>query len=84
MTTNTTVASKLEAVTQNEQRLLAAIQSNRAQAKQLDEQYKNMEEQRHVFAGAKLVLQELQNEASSDTDGNTPDMAPVEALPVQS
>lgn len=66
MTTNTTLASKLQAVTENETRLLAAIQANRAQASGLDTQYKQLEEQRHVFAGAKLILEELQKEASAD------------------
>lgn len=87
MTTNTTLAAKLQAVTDNEGKLLAAIQSNRTQAASLDSQYKQLEEQRHVFTGAKLILEELTKEASVDGDMPQPcttDCGCVEPMPAQS
>lgn len=83
MSTPTTIASKLEAVTNNETKLLAAIQANRSQAAALETQYKQMEEQRNVFAGAKLILNELVKESNAaDTEKATD--ANVELLPPQS
>lgn len=71
MTKYETLTTKYQAVNENEARLLAAIQQNRTQASSLDAQYKQLEEQRHVYTGAKLVLEELMKE-DTPTDCVTP------------
>lgn len=84
MTTNDTLASKLKAITDNETQLLANIQAVRSQIQDAEKNLAALEERRHVFAGAKLIIQELQKEATSDEPAETPaPVAPIEVLPAQ-